>query len=86
MLRKALSVGGIRVLHRANLESALLLIHCGCAGTFVVVVLILFVCLLFFFLFVCFPDRVSFCSPGCPGTCFVDQAGLELGDRHAFPF
>jgi hypothetical protein len=23
-------------------------------------------------------DRVSLCSPGCPGTHFVDQAGLEL--------
>jgi hypothetical protein len=29
-------------------------------------------------LFVCFQDRVSLCSPGCPGTHFVDQAGLEL--------
>jgi hypothetical protein len=29
------------------------------------------------FLFV-FRDRVSLCSPGCPGTHFVDQAGLEL--------
>jgi hypothetical protein len=25
-----------------------------------------------------FPDRISLCSPGCPGTHFVDQAGLEL--------
>jgi hypothetical protein len=25
-----------------------------------------------------FWDRVSPCSPGCPGTHFVDQAGLEL--------
>jgi hypothetical protein len=25
-----------------------------------------------------FRDRVSLCSPGCPGTHFVDQAGLEL--------
>jgi hypothetical protein len=24
-----------------------------------------------------FRDRVSLCSPGCPGTHFVDQAGLE---------
>jgi hypothetical protein len=24
------------------------------------------------------PDSVSLCSPGCPGTHFVDQAGLEL--------
>jgi hypothetical protein len=23
-------------------------------------------------------DKVSLCSPGCPGTHFVDQAGLEL--------
>jgi hypothetical protein len=35
----------------------------------------------FFFLFFCFfvfRDRVSLCSPGCPGTHFVDQAGLKL--------
>jgi hypothetical protein len=25
-----------------------------------------------------FPDRVSLCSPGCPGTHSVDQASLEL--------
>jgi hypothetical protein len=25
-----------------------------------------------------FQDRVSLCSPGCPGTHFVDQASLEL--------
>jgi hypothetical protein len=25
-----------------------------------------------------FWDRVSLCIPGCPGTHFVDQAGLEL--------
>jgi hypothetical protein len=25
-----------------------------------------------------FRDRVSLCSPGCPGTHFVDQAGHEL--------
>jgi hypothetical protein len=33
-----------------------------------------------FCLFVClfFRDRVSVYSPGCPGTHFVDQAGLEL--------
>jgi hypothetical protein len=33
----------------------------------------LFVCLFLFF-----RDRVSLYSPGCPGTHFVDQAGLEL--------
>jgi hypothetical protein len=32
--------------------------------------------LLFFFLF--FQDRVFLCSPDCPGTHTVDQAGLEL--------
>jgi hypothetical protein len=30
------------------------------------------------FCFVCFWDRVSLCNPGCPGTHFADQAGLEL--------
>jgi hypothetical protein len=41
-------------------------------------------CCCFFFVFVfCFGgggvrDRVSLCSPGCPGTHSVDQAGLEL--------
>jgi hypothetical protein len=33
----------------------------------------------FLFCFVLvFRDRVSLYSPGCPGTHFVDQAGLEL--------
>jgi hypothetical protein len=31
-----------------------------------------------FFFFLVFRDRVSLCSPGCPRTHFVDQAGLEL--------
>jgi hypothetical protein len=31
-----------------------------------------------FFFFLVFQDRVSLYSPGCPGTHFVDQAGLEL--------
>jgi hypothetical protein len=34
--------------------------------------LLLFVCLFVF------RNRVSLCSPGCPGTHSVDQAGLEL--------
>jgi hypothetical protein len=39
----------------------------------------LFVCFLVFFgVVVIFRDRVSLCSSGCPGTHFVDQAGLEL--------
>jgi hypothetical protein len=31
-----------------------------------------------YFFFGVFWNRVSLCSPGCPGTHFVDQAGLEL--------
>jgi hypothetical protein len=34
--------------------------------------------LFFFFFFLVFRDRVSLCSPDCPGTQSVDQAGLEL--------
>jgi hypothetical protein len=34
--------------------------------------------LYFIFYFVFFRDRVSLCSPGCPGTHSVDQAGLKL--------
>jgi hypothetical protein len=30
-----------------------------------------------------FQDRVSLCSPGCPGTHSVDQAGLELRNSPA---
>jgi hypothetical protein len=52
-------------------------------GVFVVVVV--FVCCLFLgflvlalVLVLVFRDRVSLCSPGCPGTHSVDQAGLEL--------
>ena len=32
----------------------------------------------FFFFFLVFRDRVSLYIPGCPGTHFVDQAGLKL--------
>jgi hypothetical protein len=38
---------------------------------------ILFYFFIFYFL-VFFRDRVSLCSPGCPGIHSVDQAGLEL--------
>ena len=38
---------------------------------------------LFLFLFLFFWDRVSLCSPGCPGTHFVGQAGLELRNSPA---
>ena len=30
-----------------------------------------------------FRDQVSLCSPGCPGTHFIDQAGLELRNTPA---
>ena len=33
--------------------------------------------------FLVFRDRVSLCSPGCPGTHYADQAVLELGDPPA---
>jgi hypothetical protein len=38
----------------------------------------IFFCLFVFLFFWFFRDRVSLYSPGCPGTHFVDQAGLEL--------
>jgi hypothetical protein len=45
--------------------------------------LLIFFFFFFFFLVWFFPDRVSLCSPGCPGTHLVDQAGLELRNRPA---
>jgi hypothetical protein len=41
---------------------------------------------LLFFSYFRFQDRVSLCSPGCPGTHFVDQAGLELRNPPASAF
>jgi hypothetical protein len=34
--------------------------------------------LVFGFWFLVFRDRIPLYSPGCPGTHFVDQAGLKL--------
>jgi hypothetical protein len=48
------------------------------------VFLFCFVLVWFFFWF--FQDRVSLYSPGCPGTHFVDQAGLELRNLPASAF
>ena len=46
--------------------------------------IIVFIILIFiFYLFFFFLDRVSLCSPGCPGTHTVDQDGLELRDLPA---
>jgi hypothetical protein len=39
--------------------------------------------LFFFFFPLVFRDRVSLCSPGCPGTHSIDQAGLELRNLSA---
>jgi hypothetical protein len=38
---------------------------------------------LFLFLFLFFRNRVSLYSPGCPGTHYVDEAGLELRNSPA---
>jgi hypothetical protein len=38
----------------------------------------LFFCLFCLLCLFVFPDRVSLCSLDCPGTHFVDQAGLKL--------
>jgi hypothetical protein len=47
--------------------------------SFCFLVFFLLVYLLFCFCFIfAFPDRVSLCSPGGPGTYFVDQASLKL--------
>jgi hypothetical protein len=40
--------------------------------------LFVYFCFGFVFLGFFFRDRVSLCNPDCPGTHFVDQAGLEL--------
>jgi hypothetical protein len=47
---------------------------------FVLFCFVLFCFVLFCFVLFCFvfQDRVSLCSPGCPGTHSVDQVGLEL--------
>ena len=42
-----------------------------------------FVCLFYFVCLFIFQDRVFLCSSGCPGTHFVDQAGLELTETNA---
>jgi hypothetical protein len=40
--------------------------------------LLFFVCLVGWFFACLFFETGLLCSPGCPGTHFVDQAGLEL--------
>jgi hypothetical protein len=70
--------------------------HCGCSTLWTTVALNFqksgasvpqLLGFISFFLFVCFffvfRDRVSLCSPGCPGTHSVDQAGLDLRNSPA---
>jgi hypothetical protein len=52
-----------------------------------------FVCVIFFCMYVCFvlfcfvfQDGISLCSPGYLGSHFVDQAGLELTTLPASAF
>jgi hypothetical protein len=51
-------------------------INCSVHRTITVVVIIIVV--------VFFRDKVSLCSPGCPGTRSVDQAKLALNSRLAY--
>ena len=55
--------------------SALLIQKQVCVVFFV---LFCFVCFVLVFWIWIFRDRISLCSPGCPGTHSLDQAGLEL--------
>jgi hypothetical protein len=51
------------------------------SNSFVFISFLFFSSFFFFFFgfwFLVFRDRVSLCSPGCPGTHSLDQAGLEL--------
>jgi hypothetical protein len=48
----------------------------GLVFVFFFLVVVVVFCFLFFVFFL--RDSVSLYSPGCPGTHFVDQAGLEL--------
>jgi hypothetical protein len=47
-------------------------------GSLATFLFFLYSCLNHFLSFFWFFERVSLCSPGCPGTHSVDQAGLEL--------
>jgi hypothetical protein len=55
----------------------------SCLSLFVCFVFVLF---LFVFCFLFFRDRISLCSPDCPGTHSVDQAGLKLRNLPASAF
>ena len=49
------------------------------AQAFVSVVVVLFAVVALIFVRFCFLfEKSSLCRPGCPETCYVDQAGLKL--------
>ena len=56
-------------------------VHCSSKSKsvlfFCFVLFCLFCFVLVFWIWI-FRDRISLCSPGCPGTHSLDQAGLEL--------
>jgi hypothetical protein len=63
---------GVRVsdpISNKQMNNSSLLIALGFFVCFVIIIIIIILV---------FRDRVSLYSPGCPGTHFVDQAGLEL--------
>jgi hypothetical protein len=51
---------------------------CTCVYIYTYICVCVCVCVCVFVFVFDFRDRVSLCSPGCPGTHSVDQAGLEL--------
>ena len=73
-LWSCLSYSGFSVLWRDIMTKATLI--------FLFVWLVGFCCCLFVLFFI-FWDRVSLCSPSCPGTHSIDQAGLELRNSPA---
>jgi hypothetical protein len=72
-LKVALYTNGI-------IQTGTTVLHSRVKGT---VSFCLFVCGFVVVLVLVFQDRVSLCSPGCPGTHSVDQADLELRDPPA---
>ena len=66
-----------------GLEAQPLLWLFACHGQFAWFWFSFFLFLFFFFFFSFFWDRVSLCSPGCPGNHSVDQAGLKLRNSPA---
>jgi hypothetical protein len=85
MQRLSVSSSHFRKTLKCELRAVFFVCLFVCLFCFVFVfwVFFLFVCFFVFFFVLVFRDRVSPCSPGCPGTHFVDQAGLELRNQYA---